>query len=147
MTSVSEIPEVDAAAAVILAETDEWHRIMALDAEKLLDVYLDIKSPHAYLAVRPTLEVARNYRVRVNFLPYTLGYATVGVTTSVEPDMKRRPPTAGGRIARRGCITPRPGSTPTCRGSHSEVRIVFLTPHRRTRPFSSPSGKNWKYHF
>ena len=97
MASVSEIPEVDAAAAVILAETDEWHRIMALDAEKLLDVYLDIKSPHAYLAVRPTLEVARNYRVRVNFLPYTLGYATVGVTTSVEPDMQRRPltPAAG----------------------------------------------------
>ena len=68
MRSVLEIPEVDAAAAAILAETDEWRRIMALDAKKQLDVYLDIKSPHAYLAVRPTLEVARDYRVRVNFL-------------------------------------------------------------------------------
>ena len=43
---------------------------MALDAEKVLDVYLDMKSPHAYLAVRPSLEVARDYRVRLNFLPY-----------------------------------------------------------------------------
>ena len=101
MTSVSEFPEVDAAAAAILAETDEWQRIMALDAKKQLDVYLDIKSPHAYLAVRPTLEVARDYRVRVNFLPYTLSYATLGVSTSVESDMKRRPPTpAADRKAR-----------------------------------------------
>ena len=29
---------------------------MALDDEKVLDVYLDTKSPHAYLAVRPSLE-------------------------------------------------------------------------------------------
>ncbi|MDP6624647.1 MAG: hypothetical protein QF754_20525, partial [Alphaproteobacteria bacterium] len=49
------------AAAAVLAETEEWQRIMALDAEKVLDVYLDIKSPHAYLAVRPSLEVARDY--------------------------------------------------------------------------------------
>ncbi len=86
----SELREGDAAAAAILAEADEWQSIMALDAEKVLDVYLDLKSPHAYLAVRPTLEVARDYRVRLNFLPYTLNYASVGITTSVEPDMKRR---------------------------------------------------------
>jgi len=29
---------------------------MALDAEKVLDLYLDTKSPHAYLAVQPSLE-------------------------------------------------------------------------------------------
>jgi|GEM_PF-1663320 len=66
------------AAAAVLAETEEWQRIMALDAEKVLDVYLDIKSPHAYLAVRPSLEVARDYRVRVNFLPYALEIANDG---------------------------------------------------------------------
>lgn len=81
-------------AARVFAETREWQRIMGLDAEKVLDVYVDIKSPHAYLAIRPSLEVARDYKVRVNFLPYTLSYVALGLTTSVEPDMKRRPPTA-----------------------------------------------------
>lgn len=77
----------------VLAEAGEWQRIMRLDAEKVLDIYLDLKSPYAYLAVRPSLEVARDYRVRVNFLPYTLSYVNLGFSTSVEPDMKRRPAT------------------------------------------------------
>ena len=47
-----------AAMAAILAEADEWQRIMALDGEVALDVYLDMKSPHAYVAVRPSLQVA-----------------------------------------------------------------------------------------
>ena len=34
-----------AAMAAILAEADEWQRIMALDGEVALDVYLDMKSP------------------------------------------------------------------------------------------------------
>ena len=59
---------------------------MSQDAETTLDVYLDIKSPHAYLAVRPSLEVARDYRVRINFLPYTLSYVTLGLTTRVDID-------------------------------------------------------------
>ena len=90
-----------AAMAVILAEADEWQRIMALDDEVALDVYLDMKSPHAYLAVRPSLQVARDYRVRVNFLPYTMSYIDIGVSTSVDEDMKRRPPSpAADRRAR-----------------------------------------------
>ena len=89
------------AATAILAEAEEWQEIMALDAEKVLDVYLDMKSPHAYLAVRPSLEVARDYRVRLNFLPYTMSYTAIGVSKSVEPDMKRRPPSpAADRKAR-----------------------------------------------
>jgi len=95
------ISESNEAAAAILLETDEWQRIMALDADKILDVYLDIKSPHAYLAVRPTLEVARDYKVKVNFLPYTLSYTALGITTSVQSDMARRPATlAADRKAR-----------------------------------------------
>ena len=78
-------------AALVLAEAGGWQRVMGLDSEKVLDVYIDIKSPHAYLAVRPSLEVAKDYRVRVNFLPYTLSYGALGLTTSVESDMKRRP--------------------------------------------------------
>jgi 2-hydroxychromene-2-carboxylate isomerase len=77
----------------VLAEAGEWERIMSLDAETVLDVYLDLKSPFAYIAVRPSLEIARDYKVRVNFLPYTLSYVTIGISTSVEPDMQRRPAT------------------------------------------------------
>ena len=83
----------EGAAAAVLAEAEDWLGIMTLEGEKVLDVYLDIKSPHAYLAVRPTLEVARDFRVRVNFLPYNLSYTALGVTTKVEADMKRRPAT------------------------------------------------------
>ncbi|MFP6697565.1 MAG: hypothetical protein VCF08_11755, partial [Alphaproteobacteria bacterium] len=72
-----------AAMAAILAEAGEWQRIMTLDGEVALDVYLDMKSPHAYVSVRPSLQVARDYRVRVNFLPYTMSYITIGVSTSV----------------------------------------------------------------
>ena len=75
----------------ILSEVEEWQMIMSQDAEETLDVYLDIKSPHAYLAVRPSLEVARDYRVHINFLPYTLDYVSLGITTRVDPDNKRRP--------------------------------------------------------
>ena len=89
------------ALAKVLAETSEWQRIMRLDADKELDVYLDLKSPHAYLAVRPTLEVARDYKVRLNFLPYTWSYTGFGLTTSVDSDMQRRPPSdAADRKAR-----------------------------------------------
>ena len=80
--------------ARIMSEADEWQRVMSLPAEKRLDVYLDMKSPHAYIAVRPTLEVARDYRIKVNFLPYTLSYTGMGISTSVELDMKRRAPSA-----------------------------------------------------
>ncbi len=100
MTFKSATSEAEAAAA-ILAEAEAWQGIMALDGDKTLDVYLDVKSPHAYLAVRPSLEVARDYRVKVNFLPYTLSYAALGVTTSVQSDMERRPATpASDRKAR-----------------------------------------------
>ena len=80
MTSKSLTSEGGDATAAILAEAEEWQGIMALDAEKVLDVYLDMKSPHAYLAVRPSLEVARDYRVRLNFLPYTMSYTAIGVS-------------------------------------------------------------------
>ena len=70
--------------------------------------YFDVKSPHAYLAIRPTIEIMRDYKVHVNFVPYTLSYRTLGVSTSVEKDMKRRPnppPLIGKHV----CITPQHG--------------------------------------
>ena len=88
---VSETTTSEGAAA-ILAVAEAWQEIMALEGDRTLDVYLDVKSPHAYLAVRPSLMVARDYRVRLNVLPYALSYVGLGISTSVGPDMKRRPP-------------------------------------------------------
>ena len=79
------------AVARIMSEAEDWRRIMSLDGEEVLTVYLDMKSPHAYIAVRPTLEVARDYRVKIDFRPYTLSYTGMGISTSVENN-KRRPP-------------------------------------------------------
>ncbi len=79
------------AGAAIWAEAPLWQQIMALPGEKSLQVYLDAKSPHAYLAVRPTLMVARDYAVRLNFRPYSLSYVALGITKTVDGDMKRRP--------------------------------------------------------
>ncbi len=84
----------DADIAAVMSESEQWLEIMSLEYKKVVDVYLDIKSPHAYLAVRPSLQLARDYFVRVNFQPYTLSYAALGVSESVEPDMKRRPASA-----------------------------------------------------
>jgi len=92
MTSNQENNKINPTDAAIFAETDNWQEIMALGGGKTIDVYLDLKSPHAYLAVRPTLALARDYKVRLNFLPYTLSYVSLGITEDVQEDMKRRPP-------------------------------------------------------
>jgi 2-hydroxychromene-2-carboxylate isomerase len=40
--------------------------------EKTVPVYIDFKSPYAYLAVEPARTLERDYRVRLDWLPYTL---------------------------------------------------------------------------
>ena len=122
MTKDSTRSESPAAAAV-LVEAEQWQRFMALDAERVLDVYLDIKSPHAYLAVRPSLMVARDYRVRLNFLPYTLSYVALGVTTSVNSDMKRRPTDQAADRKARMYYT-------AARQYAALQRLPFRSPHR-----------------
>lgn len=83
----------DPTIAAIMAEADLWQQCNDQRAETSLDVYIDLKSPHAYLAIRPSLEIARDFDVQVNFLPYTLSYVELGVSTSVEKDRVRRPAT------------------------------------------------------
>ena len=73
---------------------------MSLDAEKSIIVYLDMKSPHAYIAVRPTLELARDYRVKIDFRPYTLSYITMGTSTSVDENLRIPPSPEADRKAR-----------------------------------------------
>ncbi len=74
-----------------MGEADDWRRVMSLPGEKSVAVYLDMKSPHAYIAVRPSLELARDYRVKVDFRPYALSYTELGISRDVAPDKQRRP--------------------------------------------------------
>jgi 2-hydroxychromene-2-carboxylate isomerase len=88
-------------AETVMRESEEWQRIMGLPGETTLEVFFDIKSPHAYLAVRPSLAVARDFRVNLDFQPFTLSYEAFGLTTKVDDDMRRRPPSpAADRKAR-----------------------------------------------
>lgn len=57
----------------------------------VVEVFIDMKSPHAYLSVLPSQELARDYCVTVRFRPYCLSYVSLGVTESVGLDRMRRP--------------------------------------------------------
>ena len=78
----------------VMRECVEWQRIMGLPGETTLEVFFDIKSPHAYLAIRPSLAVARDFCVTLDFRPFTLSYEALGLTTKVDDDMQRRQPSA-----------------------------------------------------
>jgi len=82
------------AVTAIMAEMDDWLNVLRESGEKTLAVHLDLKSPHAYLAIRPSLEIARDFRVNIDFHVYTISYASFGLTTRVDTDMQRRPPSA-----------------------------------------------------
>ena len=75
----------------VMREAQDWKRIMSLEANAAITVYLDMKSPHAYIAVRPTLELARDFKVRLDFRPYTLSYTGMGISKSLENNERRRP--------------------------------------------------------
>ncbi len=107
----------------ILQEMPHWRQTMALDGQIEIKVYVDLKSPHAYLAVRPSIELARDFRVRVNFLPYTLSYTGLGISTSVDADMRRRPPDAAADRKARMYYT-------TARQYAALQNLPFRSPHR-----------------
>jgi 2-hydroxychromene-2-carboxylate isomerase len=96
-----KLTHVNPVVTAIMAEQQDWLNVLSKPGETVLRVYLDLKSPHAYLAVRPSLEVARDFKVTVDFHTYTLSYENLGLTTRVDNDMKRRPPSqAADRKAR-----------------------------------------------
>ena len=84
----------------VMGEAEEWKHILSLEGDTVLTVYLDMKSPHAYIAVRPTLEVARDYRVNIDFRPYTLSYTGMGISTTVQGNKRRAPSPESDRRAR-----------------------------------------------
>jgi 2-hydroxychromene-2-carboxylate isomerase len=106
MTSEDQQPHaaptetLSAAVARVMSEAEDWQRIMSMDADTSFTVYLDMKSPHAYIAVRPTLEVARDYRVKIDFRPYTLSYTGMGISKTLENDERRPPSPEADRRAR-----------------------------------------------
>ena len=77
--------------ARILDEIEHWQSINQDQSKQHVTVYIDLKSPHAYLAVRPSLQLAHDYHVYVNFLPFTLSYIELGVSTEVSETMERKP--------------------------------------------------------
>jgi len=83
------------AVANIMRESNEWQQLIKSKEQASLTVYLDMKSPHAYISVRPTLQIVKDYKVEIDFRPYTLSYIEMGVSTSTK-DQKRRPPSADG---------------------------------------------------
>ncbi len=114
--------ELSAAVARIMSEAPDWQRIMNSDAEASVTVYLDMKSPHAYIAVRPTLELARDYRVKIDFRPYTLSYTAMGISTSIENNERRPPSAESDRRARMYYAA--------ARYYAAMQRIPFRSPHR-----------------
>ena len=86
---------LEAAVANIMRESNEWQRLVESKDQASLTVYLDMKSPHAYISVRPTLQIVKDYKVEIDFRPYTLSYIEMGVSTTTK-DQKRRPPSADG---------------------------------------------------
>ena len=81
------------AVANIMCESAEWQQAVSSKGDGSLIVYLDMKSPHAYISVRPTLQIVNDYKVEIDFRPYTLSYIEMGVSTTTK-DQKRRPPSA-----------------------------------------------------
>lgn len=90
-TDAKAAEALSAAVATVMSEANDWQHIMSLEGDRSITVYLDMKSPHAYIAVRPTLELARDYRIKIDFRLYTLSYTGMGISTTVA-NQERRPP-------------------------------------------------------
>ena len=52
-------------------------------ADDEVTVYVDVKSPHAYLILQPALRIAADYNVRVEFKPYLLCACTLFIAHAV----------------------------------------------------------------
>jgi 2-hydroxychromene-2-carboxylate isomerase len=58
-------------------------------------VYLDVKSPHAYLVLAPALQLAVDYEVQVDFKPYLLSFVDMGISLRHDEDGMRHSPSEG----------------------------------------------------
>lgn len=53
--------------------------------KKTIDVYVDLKSPYAYLALEPTRALERDFHVKINWLPFTLEIPSYVGSAEVDP--------------------------------------------------------------
>lgn len=146
MSSESLNPHEDPAEALstavdrVMSEAEDWQRIMKLDADASISVYLDMKSPHAYISVRPTLELARDYRVKIDFRPYTLSYTGMGISTSIENNERRPPSAESDRRARMFYATARYYTALQGIPLRSPHRLLDVAPAHRAFVFAKNQG-------
>ena len=109
------------AVANIMRESSEWQQAINSKGEASLIVYLDMKSPHAYISVRPTLQIAKDYKVEIDFRPYTLSYIEMGVSKTTKDQKEDRLRLM--LTEKRECFTPQHVSIVNC----SSCRFAVLT--------------------
>ena len=88
------------AVANLMWESVDWQQAVSSKGDSSIIVYLDMKSPHAYISVRPTLQIVNDYKVEIDFRPYTLSYIEMGVSTTTKDQKRRQPSADGDRKAR-----------------------------------------------
>eukprot|EP01043_Picozoa_sp_COSAG02_P056805 COSAG02_NODE_6794_length_3358_cov_13.133783_1_plen_218_part_00 len=54
--------------------------------DRAVTCYLDVKSPHAYLVLKPFLQVQEDYAVSVEFKPYQLDFVDMGISLTRPED-------------------------------------------------------------
>ena len=128
------------AVARVMSEAQDWERIMSLDADASITVYLDMKSPHAYIAVRPTLELARDYRITLDFRPYTLSYTGMGISKSLKNNERRPPSPEADRRARMFYATARQYTAIQRIPLRSPYRLLDAQLAHRTFLFAKKQG-------
>ena len=107
----------------IIDEIEYWQSANGQSFKETVDLYVDLKSPHGYLSVRPSLQLALDYQVHINFIPYTLSYAGLGLINEISSDMKRRPASKSADRKARMYYT-------AAREYASLQGLPFRTPHR-----------------
>ena len=131
---------LDQAVDRVMSEAPEWQRIMGLDGEVPVTVYLDMKSPHAYIAVRPSLELARDYRIKLDISPYTLSYIEMGISTSVDGNERRPPSPEADRRARMFYAAARQYTALQRIPLRSPIRLLDTSLAHRAFAFAKPQG-------
>mmetsp|Transcript_14816 Transcript_14816/g.24120 ORF Transcript_14816/g.24120 Transcript_14816/m.24120 type:complete len:517 (+) Transcript_14816:1064-2614(+) len=82
-------------------------------ARKVIDVYMDVKSPHAYLSIEMIMALEEDFDVHINFLPFALDIVAIygDATASVSkrhPESNLPPPISfQTNVERAGLINPR----------------------------------------
>ena len=81
------------AVASIMADRNYWLRVSRTRRNGTHGLFRAL-IPHRYIAVRPPLEVAGDFRVTLDILVYKLRYEVFGLASWVDNEMRMRPSSA-----------------------------------------------------